>query len=605
MRSTLALLLVLIECLASAVIIPTDRQINWGRSICGVPGGIPSRATRWCDVSVSIPGTGLTADTNGVLNSQPALNFALANCPSNQHIYLPPGTYRCKTNLTYVANNITLRGAGTNLTTILCDYAVYTLSTNPTTHVVTTNYGGDFIGFGAYNEQGTSRILTANLNIGETNATFDTVGAMDVGSMFKIWVNDCGTTFTATPGSADPLHWIGNGVDKGAAGAPLIRQVFMVTAISGTTVTFWPPSKFFFTNTLSKAQYFYQTETRLSGIEYLTIKGVGTVANNIHATQTYGCWLNNVLSRDVLKAHVYADYNLRFEIRNSRLSEAFNYTANAGVGLLAYGHNCDFLIENSIGYKNFPFIECNLGCNGWSILGCAAFEPQGGLAPYDLNHTPFNCFNLIEGCYGYGLLMDSFFGSSAYVTAARNWFTGDQPNFGSRKPVNLDRGSRYVSLENNVLGYSGTNWVNEIVTNGWNNAWAAIYRLGYPNMGNDNFSGTNTLGDARATNSAALDFYVSTNLITHGNYDFASHSTVYDDAITDRVFRVSYFADYNTTNTPAGYTNAAWPAYGADLGFFAMTSGNMAFNYFTGVNWGGTGAPAAPPVPESLFCCPR
>src|ERR1700722_9761269 len=61
----------------------------YGRA--GIPGGIPTNYTFWCDPTVAIPGTNIVVPTDGVSDCSPALQAAVNLCPSNGVVALPPG----------------------------------------------------------------------------------------------------------------------------------------------------------------------------------------------------------------------------------------------------------------------------------------------------------------------------------------------------------------------------------------------------------------------------------------------------------------------------------------------------------------------------------
>ena len=66
---------------------------GWAGQV-GIPGGIPTNYTQFCNVTQSIPGySGALADPTGVADSSPAINFAIQHCPNNQYVYIPTGNY--------------------------------------------------------------------------------------------------------------------------------------------------------------------------------------------------------------------------------------------------------------------------------------------------------------------------------------------------------------------------------------------------------------------------------------------------------------------------------------------------------------------------------
>jgi hypothetical protein len=98
------LLLILTGAHVRAQIIPPDRQIDW--SLSGVPGGIPHRTTISTTIDASIFG-------NGTVDASQVINTALKNCPVDQVVFLPAGTYRLDNAIDFAfLQKVTLRGAG-------------------------------------------------------------------------------------------------------------------------------------------------------------------------------------------------------------------------------------------------------------------------------------------------------------------------------------------------------------------------------------------------------------------------------------------------------------------------------------------------------------
>lgn len=110
---------------AGGQIIPPDRLPPGGLFHAGVPGGIPSNAPVFCNVAAKIPGSALLADPTGNVDSAPAINAALSECPANEVVLVPAGTYRIDSTLSFPSKKgVILRGAGSQTdplqTTLLC-----------------------------------------------------------------------------------------------------------------------------------------------------------------------------------------------------------------------------------------------------------------------------------------------------------------------------------------------------------------------------------------------------------------------------------------------------------------------------------------------------
>src|SRR5215467_13879929 len=84
----LLVLLLLSAGPAVAEIIPGNRTAPWQGNI-GVHGGIPNRTTIYKNIV-----TDLGADPTGVHDCTAIIQNAIANCPADQVVYMPAGTFR-------------------------------------------------------------------------------------------------------------------------------------------------------------------------------------------------------------------------------------------------------------------------------------------------------------------------------------------------------------------------------------------------------------------------------------------------------------------------------------------------------------------------------
>lgn len=578
---------IMLQTVSSTNIIQPARLISWSDSVNGVPGGIPTTWTNFCDVTVSIPGTNIVAIPNSTNDCAvaiaTAIQLASANgAASNRVVYMPAGTYLLKTNISAggisgfaTLHNVILRGAGTNATILQADF---------------TNNTASIFNIGGFSQNGTARSNFVDVVVGSTNLWWTNTTGISAGTMVMLWENDASTNvYSPGPsnGSADPIHYQNPNGTKATAAAPLVRQLFMVQSVSGSNITVWPPSNFDFHANYSQGLVFQTYSTRYFGLENFTLKnmpgGLGTnTLNNILMTQTYGCWVKNVLSENAKFAHINAQYCLQNSVFGSRLVGAPATGPSQGVGIHYASHNTNWKTENNVFDSNFPAVELYLGSSGMAFMLNAAVNCKGGLQAFDF-HNAHHSKNLFEGNIANAVGNDGYFGSSEQSTLHRNWLHGTPADTGFRRCVDLGSFSREWSIVNNVLGDESVAWVFDgTFTNGWSGGLAAIYRS-QPNMGSTTFTGTNS--SRFATNTAALDLYCYTNLIRHANFDNATDTTIYDPTIATLVSPVSLYSTYNSTTAPTWYTNAVWPPIGTELS--TMTNGNMAWNYYYGASVGG------------------
>ncbi len=102
-----------------------------------------------------------------------------------------------------------------------------------------------------------------------------------------------------------------------------------------------------------------------------------------------------------------------------------------------------------------------------------------------------------------------------------------------------------------------------------------IYKLGFPNMGNNGFSKTwgpttppdytaqaanQPGGDSHGTRGKTLqelDLNVKNTMIRHGNYDYLNHSITWDAAISDQAIPNSFFR----SSKPVWFGSLPWPPF--------------------------------------------
>src|SRR4051812_3188069 len=83
------LAVVLIPQLRATVIDPSRLPAAGWTGNVGIPGGIPTNYTQFCNVRVSIPGSTLVAVGDGVADDAPAIQAAVSLCPDNKFVYIP------------------------------------------------------------------------------------------------------------------------------------------------------------------------------------------------------------------------------------------------------------------------------------------------------------------------------------------------------------------------------------------------------------------------------------------------------------------------------------------------------------------------------------
>jgi hypothetical protein len=253
--------------------------------------------------------------------------------------------------------------------------------------------------------------------------------------------------------------------------------------------------------------------------------------------------------------------------------------------------DCSFnLIEDNITYNGgFPGIilgDSRGGCTGNVIAYNFSYYANTGspdMAGMDISvsHGPHNLMNLVEGNIAGGMGSDGYFGSTSHITVARNWFTATHPTANENLiAVNVGRWNNFFNLVGNILGTTdfSSNGLYQPETP-FSYLDDVIYKLGFPNMGNNGFTGTwgpttppSYIGQYATGNGLQeLDYNVKTSMIRHGNYDYKNNSIIWDPAITDHNIPVSFFR----STKPEYFCNLQWPPFDPSFPPDAFSSENI------------------------------
>jgi hypothetical protein len=175
--------------------------------------------------------------------------------------------------------------------------------------------------------------------------------------------------------------------------------------------------------------------------------------------------------------------------------------------------------------------------------------------------------NLVEGNIAGGFGSDGYFGSTSHITVARNWFTATHPTCTDNLiAVNIGRWNNYFNLVGNILGTSSFSSAGLYHPRSeFNYSDQVIYKLGYPNMGNNGFNGfweasiPPSYIDQNATGKSLqeLDLNVENTMIRHGNFDHKNKTIVWEQSIPDHHIPDSYFR----SEKPDFFYDLEWPPF--------------------------------------------
>jgi hypothetical protein len=553
-----ALLCVSTQAQAQSVI-SASRRIDWSQA--GVPGSIPNRTTICATLN------------SGATSAQ--INAAIASCPSGQVVKLNPGTYPITAGVVFNnKSNVTLRGSGPDQT-----FLVFTSGSG------CGGLGGDlcFIN-GDANWSGDPRNVanwTGGYTPGSTQITLSSTANLKVGSLIILDQLDDSTTDTGQIWVCQTINVCSQQVGAGNGRTNRAQnQVVQVKAISGNTVTISPGVYMPNWRSSQQPQAWWSNSLPISGsgVEDLSMDH-STTASNVNAGtfffNAYGCWLKNIRDINSKEKHVWMYQSAHLTVRDSYFYGTQN-AASESYGTDQFSSS-DNLVENNI-FQHVANPMMNEGASG-SVhaynFSADDYYTAGGNAPgwqqsSSYHHAAGNYYILWEGNSGAGLTADDIHGTSHFVTAFRNYWTGRDTvlKFQQTNAIHLEAFNRYYNIIGNVLGTPGyhTRYESAAISatdaGSAANANASIYVLGY--SGNEGRRG-----------QFANDPLTKTTMMRWGNYDtmnganrfvaseVPSGLSLYANAVpADSTLPVSL---YLSTKPGWWSANVAWPPIGPDV----------------------------------------
>ena len=531
---------------AAGAIIPVDRMADW--TAAGVPGGIPQK-------------TAVCATVTDMTTLLAAINA----CPAGGVVHVPAGTYALPGGIPSPSHGgLVLRGDGPGNT-------IFTLASGTAFNV----------GNADWPPPAATIPVTAGATRASNAITVDSTAATAAHAAFQV-----GGFIRVEAGQNPPfVHNIGvSSYDNG------FSATVRVTALTATTVTFDPPLPFDFSPYQPSVALLTILPMTGIGFEDFTIDLAGGGAYGIQLSQVWGSWIQNVEIKHSSN-HILSLYAvLKSEIRHCY----FHDTVTSGPdteGLDFYRDSAWNLIEDNIVY-NAGGIDIG-DWEGGDIGNVIAYNyayatatPSATVAGYDIdvNHGSNNPFNLLEGNIAGGMISDGYFGSTSYDTLFRNWLTVTHPTAPNNlAAVKLKHFSTYFNVVGNVLGTPAFPTTGAIDGNGfatggffeapqqagyddgWSTGVQVMYELGFPNMGNTNYTGTIAASSpidyssqaATLAGAQALDLNVAATLLRHGNYDYFHNAVTWDPTIAARALPDSLFR----AAKPAYFGKLVWPPF--------------------------------------------
>lgn len=528
-------------------LIPPERLTRWTPAIyTGVIGGIPTNRVTIIDVTQAP----YNADNTGATDASAAILSAFGAAVPGVVFYLPPGTYRADSSMTITpfvgGGRITVRGAGN------------------TTKIKPTGAASAFgvVSSGGHDYQ--PSVITNGLSKGSTNIMVADAPWYPTNTLVHLYIPDTDRT--------NIFNVYGTTHNR--------RQQCLIRAISGNTLTIWPPLYDDYpTNVIIE---FSQQQVNSVGIENMVIDMTDSTSTfPVEFGQTWGCWMKGVTISNVASYCIFIYDSANFEMRECVIGPAPGLGSNKA-GLL-HNYASGSLIENNV-FKNVaPLIEVNQGSSG------IVFGYNFGIGGvYNINHGPHNSLNLYEGNIGVFVQSDGYFGGASKETLFRNWFHGDF-NGVAFPWVGINRLGRDYSLVGNILGSTNYTWPADYVS------------LGNPNIGNSSYYLPANTGNAwrdwgissnvvrrwsgvasnKTSATSGTVWFPADVLASLTNVSATSHETNFSTGNVGGIFG-STLANFSTlgawlTTTTIVITNMSHPGFPDVGGSFVLTPGPAGF----------------------------
>jgi hypothetical protein len=517
---------------AAGEIIPAGRRIDW--IYAGIPGGLPERTQICTTIDSTVYGNGVTDATNAIQN-------ALDNCPDEQVVYLPEGTYMIGSTV-HLYDYDTLLGAGPGKT-ILKHSGGYLRS------IV------DMRGIVYY--QITSLHKTHNVLQANKDARVITLSdASGIAPGDILLINQLNDNVLV-----DPVGVEGKCTYCGYEnGDRVLGQIVEVSAVNGNQVTLNLPLHWTYDSNLDP--WAYQVDAyamiRHAGLEDLTLtQDTPDVEFMIEMDGAQYSWVKNVEIKNIQRRAMWVINSLQNEIRECYVHIGIDgYGRDRGYGIFLDVHSSNNLVEDNIlSTIDGGGVMTGGGASGnviaYNYFHDILFDDSWWMiASPSINHNPHPKMNLWEGDIGYKAEADIIHGSSSHNTIFRSQMKGWQ--------------SDTITTRNNAIEIAAKNYYMNVVgsvlgTPGKSNRYEVL-----PGQPYDDYS--ERVIWALGVGSGVDDPNVAATLLRHGNYDYVTNSVVWDPSIPNHELPDSLYLN----GRPEWWCQETlWPPIGPDVAGYA------------------------------------
>lgn len=571
------LIRVLSPIFSQGFIIPDNRKVTWNPGVnidAGTPDGIPVYP-----VAVNVKDYGAIGD--GITDDTEAIRDAISACSLEHAVFFPSGTYLISGDIA-LNKSIVLRGE---------------LDDNNQLLSTIESLDGAIVFYNSMH-YGSAVSVISGFHKGSNKISVSDITGFSVGDyilMDQLNDNDF-VSITSEEGSGRASTW-----NSRESGTRVVGQIMQISAINGNEITIDGSINLEYNYDYLKTLDSSITDTtefitdlspevlvlnniiEKAGIEDLCINAINSNEfNNIRVIGASNCWVKNIESKHADHAHIYCQRAYRCEFRDNFFHHSrIQYGSNHGYGVEFELQSTENLVENNIFYRlSAPMMSVG-GLNGtvwgynyiFNTLRSIGGSENEHLSSDNSWHGGHPYMNLVEGNMYHKASFDFYWGSSSHITLFRNNIRGHKYGTdimtntrAANVAIDMQEAATFHNIIGNVLGTPDLKEHFDLEGSSYNLIYEAsnidcsyydwiIYKLSY-----------NSYGDGTAANN---DTNVTNSLIRHGNYDYVTESTHWDEKITNHSLPASLYYDVKPAffaDTEEEYgIHLPWPAIGGDL----------------------------------------
>jgi len=518
--------------------LPEGRAMDWSSAGVWYSGvkGIPDYPVGIA-VNTTTSSHQYYCDPTGVTDCTTKLRAAISACPAYNAVYMPPGTYKISSPLTF-PTGVALRGAGPGVTTIRMaasgNMFEFAGSGSPTPYSITSGY-----------TKGSSSIVVSS-------------GSWAAGDMAIInQLND--PTVPVSQTGYGTGTWLG--ID-GTNGTRVQGEILVINGVIGSapniTLTLNRPLSW--TYLASLIPYAYRLAAsgvkHHCGIENLTAEYASgaTDGHALYLNRIYHCWAKKVEFKGVPRNCVYPNYYTHgYEIRQCYMHDAPEpFESGMARGIFALNGSSYALIENNVMNNQHVGIEFEGYASG-NVIGYnyvrKTWHEGGAAVSAFYTHGAYPFMNLYEGNATSKIFHDNYWGNSGYNVSFRNNYTGnDYVSDWNVHAIQVEQNCRYTSFIGNVIGYVGIKSSSPL-----------YYFELIPSLDNGDFT-LWAVGQDFQGEGAVEDPLVASTMIRHANYDYIREMVEWKSGQV-RALQNSLYYD----SKPSWFGSLTWPPIGPDV----------------------------------------